>query len=70
MKTAAPLSTRIVRLLVGSLSTLSFAAGIGASSAYAATITVTRQSDGTLQELDGNGQCDLREAIEASNTDT
>jgi hypothetical protein len=39
------------------------------SVSFGATITVTGSSDGTLAELEGNGTCDLREAIEASNTD-
>jgi CSLREA domain-containing protein len=34
----------------------------------AATIVVTSTADGTLAALSGNGTCDLREAIEAANT--
>lgn len=37
--------------------------------ARAAVITVDSASDGTLAALSGNGTCDLREAIEAANTD-
>src|SRR5438128_7947769 len=33
-----------------------------------ATITVNSTADGTLAALNGNGTCDLREAIEAANT--
>ncbi|MDX9766884.1 MAG: CSLREA domain-containing protein [Ectothiorhodospiraceae bacterium] len=36
--------------------------------ATAATITVTGSADDTLVNLNGNGTCDLREAIEAANT--
>ncbi|MCP4901635.1 MAG: hypothetical protein GY906_32120 [bacterium] len=70
MKTNAPRTAQTVHHLFGSVSAICLVFCFGLISVHAATITVTRQSDGTLQELDGNGQCDLREAIEASNTDT
>ena len=41
------------------------------TSAWAqATFTVASSTDDTLVNLDGNGTCDLREAVEAANNDT
>ncbi|MCP4901650.1 MAG: hypothetical protein GY906_32200 [bacterium] len=41
---------------------------IGPTSMHAAMITVTGSPDETLANLNGNGTCDLREALESANT--
>ncbi|MCP4901634.1 MAG: hypothetical protein GY906_32115 [bacterium] len=61
--------TRTVARTLSIISIVCLMAGLSAGSAYAATITVTGTSDGSLEELVDNGTCDLREAIEASNSD-
>jgi CSLREA domain-containing protein len=54
-----------VRILLG-LGALILTLAVGPTAAYAATITVTTTAD----ELNADGDCSLREAIQAANTNT
>jgi hypothetical protein len=64
----SPQQKDLLRVATVGLLSASLLLAVIVPTADAATITVTGTADGTLVALAGNGTCDLREAIEAANT--
>ncbi|HKI86954.1 MAG TPA: CSLREA domain-containing protein, partial [Thermoanaerobaculia bacterium] len=71
MKSFSPKSIHALRILMDALCCAALLLTVvGLSPANAASIVVNSNADDTLANLAGNSTCDLREAIEAANTDT